>query len=90
MRPGALSMMSMKLCSMVISDGVRPRTFGGGRFAEQRQDAFVTELIQALRVGTLMVERVGIEAEVTGVNDAADWRVEHDDGAAWDGVRHAH
>jgi len=66
------------------------QAFGRGALAEQRQNAFFAKLGQALDIAALMVQRVRVKPEVTGVNDPANGRVEHDAGTAGNGVRDAY
>ena len=75
---------------MVDFAGRAARALGGRRLAEQRQHAFVAQLLQAFVVAALVVQRVRVEAEVTGVDEPPDRRIQHDHGAARDGVRDAH
>src|ERR1700712_1516246 len=56
------------------------QTFGGGTFAKERQDAFITKLRKALKIRTFVVKRGWVKTEVTGVNNPANWGVEHHNG----------
>src|SRR5512146_1072940 len=70
--------------------GSAARAFGGGTLAQQCQNALFAEFGQTLDVTALVVQRIGVEPEVTGVEDPPDGRIDNYAGAAGDGMRDAH